>query len=200
MKNNDKISRTFSILLVALLILILLSCEQSETLSPFESENTEGTSNSLITSPFAKPVPPVDPSTELYPQIGWHVYKYWKAQDSYRGGTLNMPNGTFFQLIAGSLIPPSPNDWGTNIKVHMEIEKNESTNELIFTLGPAGCTFNPAAKIYLSYDQLNIDAPVLYYIDNNGNYIEQEPDEIDLTKKSIILYIDHFSRYAIGME
>jgi hypothetical protein len=109
-KNNDKISRTFSILLVALLILILLSCEQSETLSPIESENIEGTSNSSITFPFAKPAPPTDPSTELYPQIGWHVYKYWKAQDSYRGGTLNMPNGTFFQLIAGSLIPPCPNE------------------------------------------------------------------------------------------
>ena len=106
----------------------------------------------------------------------------------------------FFQLIAGSLKPPSPEDWGTNIKVYMMIEKNESTNELIFTLGPTGCTFIPAAKIYLSYDQLNIEVPVLYYIDNDGNYIEQEPDDIDFANKFIILYVDHFSRYAIGMD
>jgi hypothetical protein len=82
----------------------------------------------------------------------------------------------------------------------MEIEKNDTTNELIFTFGPSGCSFYPAGKVFLSYEHLDIDVPVLYYIAENGDYIEQSPDNIDLNQKSIVLYIDHFSRYAIGME
>jgi hypothetical protein len=52
--------------------------------------------------------------------------------------------------------------------------------------------------VFLDYKDLNIETPQLYYIDENGNYIPQQPDDIDVTNKNMILYIDHFSRYAIG--
>jgi len=41
---------------------------------------------------------------------------------------------------------------------------------------------------------------ILYLIDENGNYIAQQPDDVDLQGKRMKLYIDHFSRYAIGAE
>ena len=50
------------------------------------------------------------------------------------------------------------------------------------------------------YENLYIDLTFLYYIDENGEYIENSTYSIDLNQKIIVLYIDHFSRYAIGIE
>ena len=82
----------------------------------------------------------------------------------------------------------------------MLVERDSVNNELTFTFDPHDCQFNPSARVYLNYKDLGIDVPVLYYIDENGNYIQQNPDEIDVTNRNVILYIDHFSRYAIGAE
>jgi hypothetical protein len=182
---------------LSLIFVISIGCDHDLSVnnSSEDEKNLE-----INTFPFAKPAPPGDTNADSYPQSASHVYGYWSARDIYRGGTLNMPNGSFFQLIAGSLTPPESIPWGTNVEIFMEIDKNDTKNELIFTFGLSGCSFNPAGKVFLSYEHLDIDVPVLYYIDENGDYIEQSPDDIDLNQKSIVLYIDHFSRYAIGME
>ena len=55
--------------------------------------------------------------------------------------------------------------------------------ELIFTFGPSGCKFVPAARITLTYNILGVVNPVLYYIKPNGQYVRQTPDYIDIKQQ-----------------
>lgn len=135
-----------------------------------------------------------------YPLYGSHVYRFWSAHNIYRGGTLNMADGSFFQLVKDALTPPSDIPRGEDVTITMTTERHPVKNELIFTFGPSGSQFQPSGKVYLNYKTLGIEIPKFYYIDENGNYIEQTPDDIDVTNRSLILYVDHFSRYAIGSE
>ena len=71
-------------------------------------------------------------------------------------------------------------------------------NQLLFEFGPAGIHFSPDAIIRLDYQALGIDVPVLYYIDANGQYIEQTPACIDVTNRWLKVEVAHFSRYAVA--
>ena len=62
--------------------------------------------------------------------------------------------------------------------------------------GPLGCQFEPAATVWFHYTGSSV--PNLYYIDENGNYVEQPPGEIDTQNQWIMLKIHHFSRYALA--
>ena len=158
-------------------------------------------SNTLLESTtLEKGKPGSDEENYSYPQSGNYTYNYWSARDYYRGGSLHMPNGSIFNLTAGALTPPNTIKWGDDVNITLMIDKNDITNELIFTFGPSGAHFSPPAKVFLDYKDLDISKPVLYYIDNAGNYIPQTPDDIDVTNSTIILYISHFSRYAIATE
>ena len=77
-------------------------------------------------------------------------------------------------------------------------EKNTESNELVFSFGPSGCQFSPAAQVKLSWKDLDIEMPTLYYIDNNGEYIEQQPADISTRGSWMLINIHHFSRYAFA--
>ena len=80
----------------------------------------------------------------------------------------------------------------------MNVDYDQVKNELIFEFGPHGCQFSPAARVKLDYNPLGINIATLYYIDENGNYIEQTPDYININKKYMMINLDHFSRYAVA--
>ena len=121
------------------------------------------------------------------------------SKGSFQGGQLKVENGTTFSFKSGSLTPPA--GWTDNqIILFMEIDIDTAKNELLFSFGPSGCEFSPSATVWFNYADLGISVPTLYYIDSNGNYIEQAPEKIDYRGNKMLLKIDHFSRYALAAQ
>ncbi len=121
------------------------------------------------------------------------------SKGTFQGGQLKVENGTTFSFKSGSLTPPA--GWTDNqIILFMEIDIDTAKNELLFSFGPSGCEFSPSATVWFNYADLGISVPTLYYIDSNGNYIEQAPEKIDYRGNKMLLKIDHFSRYALAAQ
>ena len=135
-----------------------------------------------------------------YPQKASRRSNYNKTNKRYSGGNMNVPGGTTFHLKAGALTPPPGTPSGQSVTLTMLVEKDEVNNELLFTFGPAGCQFDPPAEVIFNWQDLGSQNAKLYYIHKNGNYIPLKVDDVDVQNKKMTLYIDHFSRYAIGAE
>jgi hypothetical protein len=191
-KRNESWKKVLSIII---LLLVLVGCESQ---SPLSSINT-GSDNPVFSkiSGVQERRKPIDP-TIPYPQFASHTFKINQRQKCYERGTFSLPNNTEFRIEKGALAPPPEIPWKSEVTVTMRCDKDPIKNELIFTFGPSGCQFNPAAKVTMHFQDVPLTNPTLFYIDENGNYIEQTPDEIDLIGKNMILNIPHFSRYAIG--
>ena len=80
----------------------------------------------------------------------------------------------------------------------MSVEKDLLNGQLIYTFGPSGCSFEPAAEIWISWKELDTQMADLFYIDEANQYIEQNPEDIDFTLKRFKVLISHFSRYAVA--
>ncbi len=124
---------------------------------------------------------------------GSKVVRYLKRQGIYKWGLINIASGSQFQWAEGSLTPP-PELAGKDVTLTMKITTN-GNNESVFEFGPSGCKFEPAATIWFHYAGSN---PTLYYINDDGTYVEQQPDEVDPERQWIMLKINHFSRYAVA--
>ncbi len=121
------------------------------------------------------------------------------SEGYYGGGTLKVGgHGSHFHVFDNSLTPPPNVAMGDTVTIIMAVEHDREKNELQFTFGPHGSQFDPPARIKIDYRVLGIDDPTLFYIDENGNYLEQTPDHINLQKKFMLLDVDHFSRYAVA--
>ena len=82
----------------------------------------------------------------------------------------------------------------------MTMEKTV-TGEIVTTFSPHGTQFSLPAELTLRWDDFGIDpddVPTLYYIEDDGTYSEQTPDHIDVGNKFLVIYFDHFSRYALA--
>ena len=155
------------------------------------------TENSV--SVLAKGKPGGQQSEYNYPLSTDLTFLYVNPNKGFQGGQLKVENGTTFTFKGGSLTPPS--GWTDDrIILSMEVDKDITKNELQFKFGPSGCKFNPSAIIWFNYGDLGISAPKLYYVDSNGNYIEQAPEQINYRGNKMLISVDHFSRYAIGAE
>ena len=82
--------------------------------------------------------------------------------------------------------------------ITMMAEKDPLTNEIIFTFGPAGCTFETPGEVWLNYSDLNSPNARLFYLDEDGNRLEELPEQIDVFNKQMCIRINHFSRYALA--
>ena len=134
-----------------------------------------------------------------WPVIESYTYEFNAGQGYYNGGkiTFGSQNRSKFEIEPGALTPPSYIPWGDPVTVTMEINYDSTAKRLDFTFGPHGAQFSPQATVKIDYRALDVDIPKLYYIDDNGNYILQQPDQIDANKRWLILKLDHFSRYAL---
>ena len=121
--------------------------------------------------------------------------RYSKKWDAYQGGKIILSQGSQFELLYGSLTPPSDLH-GQNVTISMTVVQDPLTGELLFEFGPSGCQFEPAATVWFHYTGSSV--PNLYYIDENGNYVEQPADEINMQNQWLMLKIHHFSRYALA--
>lgn len=127
---------------------------------------------------------------------------HYKADGSgYEGGRIYFAsevNESHFLLQDNALTPPPGTPEGANITITMNIDYNVERQEFMVTFGPHGCQFDPSAEIKIDYKALQIPLPNLFYIDENGNYTPQAPDDVNLDEQWMIIYIDHFSRYALA--
>lgn len=158
------------------------------------------------------------PAKTTYPQEGFVTLSYVNGSNGgssitvdgegfkdgeagYTGGTINVANGSKLQISPNSLTPP-PALAGQPVTITMRVEKDDATNTLFYEFGPSGCQFGPSAEVEFHFSDLqgNPNNVKLYYIDSNGDYIEQLPENVDVRGRKFVFSIDHFSRYAIGAE
>lgn len=135
-----------------------------------------------------------------FPIVKSKTFHFISGPNVYSGGTLQLSqgNGSHFHINEGALTPPPGTPFGEDVTITMEISYDSIGQELIFTFGPSECVFGPPARIKIDYKILGIENPQLYYIDPNGNYIPQTPSHINTKKRFMIIYVDHFSRYALA--
>ena len=133
-----------------------------------------------------------------YPQTTSIKVRFFKNWGQYSGDNGRLENGSFFEFYNGALTPPSIIPWGEQIIITMRADKDPVTGELIYSFGPSGCDFEPAAILWLDYSDLGTEEATLYYLDDEGNRVEHLPDEIDFFNKRMRIHIDHFSRYAVA--
>ena len=125
---------------------------------------------------------------------GSFTSRYNKKWDAYQGGKIILSQGSQFELLYGSLKPPAEL-YGQDVTLTMAVVRDQAKCELRFEFGPPGSQFDPPATVWFHYEGSN---PKLYYIEDDGSYTEQQPDEVDTKNGWLMLKINHFSRYAIG--
>jgi len=132
-----------------------------------------------------------------YPMSVAFQVDYHKKQKEYMNDGATLKNGSIISLPYAALTPPE----GYRIGEPVTITFNADTlnGEMIYSFGPSGCQFDPPLKVVMNYKDLigNGDAK-LFYIAENGEYIEQQPNEADLFNKWMTIYVHHFSRYAVA--
>jgi len=191
MTDSNKNSKRWNIILITVMttvvfVLNFISCQMDSPISPLNSseEKIEG-------GIFRKPG-----VTYTYPI--WGKENFYNRKGEWEGGTMTLSNGSEFVIARGAMIPPYPN--ASSYYLTMRADLDSVKNEIIISFTPSGVVFDPPAELILDYTDLGIEIAKLYYIDENGNYILQTPNYINFQKKQITIYIDHFSRYAIGED
>lgn len=139
-----------------------------------------------------------DLQNPTYPQSGSATLKYDKKSKAYGSGWIYLDNGSMFYVPAGSFTPPAGTRKGAAVTITMTVEKDEVNDELIYSFSPHGSSFSPEADLTLFYGDLNSGTATLYYIDDQGNYVEAQTDRVDDLKMLVFLKIGHFSRYAFA--
>ena len=164
----------FGFLLLFYFVFSINSCEKTNPVEPINSESNFNTSSGLNALP--------DTSTNrMFPMFNSETFYYIDSLGYYEGGNIKFAgNLSKFNLEYGALTPPAATRKGYGVTITMRIEYDQINNELIFEFRPHGCRFNPGAQVKLDYNPLGIDVACLYYIDENGNYIQQTPDYIDI--------------------
>lgn len=127
------------------------------------------------------------------------TFVYSPEDGFYKGGTLKVAGyGSNFHVFDNSLIPPPGIRFADDVVITMVVDYDAEKHELRFTFGPSGCRFEQPARIKLDYRVLGVDVAKLFYIDKNGDYVEQQPDNIDTKHRFMTINIKHFSRYAVA--
>lgn len=172
------------------LMILLLTIGCQETGNSVAGPDNPSATNSQFTQ-LARRGKPVS-----YPQTGQMVVSYLSYYNLYNQNFVNLDQGSKLIVPYGAFTPPQ-GMWGENVTITISADLNTTTNELQFEFGPHGSQFDAPAELWLNWDDIGKEQPTLFYIDENGNYIEQQPDEVDLKKKKMKIFLHHFSRYAL---
>ncbi|MBN1406334.1 MAG: hypothetical protein JW956_01015 [Calditrichaceae bacterium] len=125
------------------------------------------------------------------------VSEYVEDKNFYTPVLITISNGSFLRIPNKSLVPPEYLS-GENVEITMTVTNDQENNELLFQFGPHGCEFSSPAELCLSWKTTNSKNATLYYLDEQGNRKEHLPDQVDVVNKRMIIYINHFSRYAVA--
>jgi len=189
MKKQLKRITVLSFITVFSLILFIMSCSNP---TPFENIACEESGFSDESSILAKR--PVEEYT--YPI--WGKKNFYNKRGTWEGGSIQLSNGSTFAIERGAMTPPHP--LASSYYLTVRADFDSLNNQIIVSFTPGGCVFDPPAELILDWTDLGIEVASLYYINENGDYIPQTPDHINFDRRTLSIYIDHFSRYAIGMD
>jgi hypothetical protein len=198
-----RISTNLIATLVITLTFLFTACE---TQSPFETQDHASANYDAQANVNNKKVKAVDPvevsaeeasAFESYKLSGEVTIEYNKIVGVYESGRIELADKSSLKIKEGSLVPPSVIKYKKPVTITMEMART-AENEVNFTFGPHGTQFTEPAEIIISYESLEKSDVKLYYIEDNGSYQEQNPDQIDVKNKKMYLYVDHFSRYAVA--
>jgi len=186
-----------AVLAIFLASLAFMGCSQEQMGNIAGPENATGKAqNTTILQ--KKPTSSTQTTQSMFPLFGSGVAKYVAKKDNYRGASVDLvPTQSVLSFDGGALTPPQ-DLYGQDVTVTFQADYDSINQEIVFTFGPHGSQFSPAAEIKLDWSELNTDAPILYYIDESGNYIQQQPAQVDYQGKNMIIFVDHFSRYALA--
>ena len=164
----------------------------------YRGEQQRGSPNvtGLITEP--NPTNGLTATTNNYPQSASYEITFSRRHQQYHGGSLSIENGSSFEFVDSALTPPEGTRKGASVTVTFEAEVDSAGSEMILTFGPSGSTFSSGADLLLNWSALDLVEAKFYYIDTDGNYIEQDVEAIDYGKKWLKAKIYHFSRYAVA--
>jgi hypothetical protein len=197
MKATKKLSIITLGLSLALFILSgFVGCSQDSPLSPVQLTGQNETGSlakiTFLTNQFVENI--------LDEMSVSKTATFFSVKNCYNGVTLPHPNGSILIIERGSLTPPADIAWGDPVEISIIARKNLNKKEIEFTFGTSGCHFEPAATVWLCWEELGLEQADLYYIDDDGNYIKQLPEDVDVKNKRLKLSIPHFSRYAVAFS
>lgn len=194
MKTKQILKTGVTVVFSLLLIFVMNGCSQDQIVSTSDSFHT---TSDIPVIAYGKGK---GGNNYQYPLTGSAIISL-KPNGLYSGGGITLANGVSFSLSNGALTPPAEIPYGDDVTITVTCQRpNVGRNELVLEFGPHGCQFDPRAQVILDYSDLGVDLANLYYIDDNGNYVLQNPDQIDIRNKRMILYLDHFSRYALSAD
>ena len=186
---NTFVSLTAGLLMAGLTLTFNACTEQS----PYEPvDNQAADSNSSLNKKAQ------GRESKIYPQSASMTLRYQSSQNQYGNGKMSTLNGSSFQVDNGSLTPPPGTPQGQKVTLTMAVDKDEATNELIFTFGPSGSQFNRGAELWFDWHELGSRNAKLFLIDADGNYIEKTPEYEDKRGHRFMVHVYHFSRYAVA--
>jgi len=202
MKQLKRFFRTvFTLIFSFSLIFALTGCNENASVNGPEAVNVAQQPVDGVTGVSLNKGRGGGGSSQLqYPLVGSKIFSL-KRNGTYGSGSITLDNGISFSLGTDALTPPSDIPFGDDVNITVTCERpNTGRNELTIEFGPHGCQFSPRAMVVLDWADLGIDVANLYYINDNGDYVLQNPDQIDIQNKRMYLYLDHFSRYALAAD
>ena len=200
MKTIKKITRTLTTGLVVLgLTFSFNACSEQSPLSSTGIDASLSKRDARASDGFDNSSDSATKDT-AYPQSASRTLFYQgdSGEGAYEGGTVNVPGGSTFHLMEGALTPPPGTPLGEAVTISMLVEKSAVGDEFIFTFGPHGSQFNPPAEVWFDWTGSGSKDATLFYIDDDGNYVEMQPDRVDRRGQRMLLRIPHFSRYAVA--
>jgi len=139
-------SFSLAILILAVFILIITSCQSNEPFEPIQnSQQPSGGEWEFAKRPIRSEKESV---SNGYPQIASLEIVWFGQQNGYSTGNLNFVNGTKLYVPFNSLTPPSGTPPCESVMINGLIEKDEVNNELIYSFGPSGCQFDQQPAVY----------------------------------------------------
>ncbi len=177
------------------LVMFTVGCQQDNASSVAGPDIFDATATPELTLDKKKDKGDAD---ESYSQSGSVKLTYKSNWPGYKKGQINLGQGSKMTIPKKALTPPPGTPLGDDVTITMSVDYDAQSNELNFEFGPHGSTFDPPVELRLRYSELGNQIPYLYYIDEDGNYIEQTPDDVDIQGQFVILYLHHFSRYALS--
>ncbi|MBD3223385.1 MAG: hypothetical protein GF313_01545 [Caldithrix sp.] len=185
--------QTLKTLLISVLslttLILFFSCEHNPPFDPSESTINDGNVSNGIYDSGAN-----------FDLFASHTFSYWNTENGYFGGRFNLASGHEIWVEDLALTPPEGTPVGEDIVISAECSRSAGENELVYTFGPSGSQFSPPLKIQLDRAKYDIDNANLFLIDEEGNYIEQDEDDINYDDEYLNISIHHFSRYAVSID
>ena len=199
----------FSFLLLLMLMTFFLAACSQHAPTAIDNQDEFGTSDKTMKrsnlsvksldlglTDNSEPDAPEDQT--YYSETGSGIASWWDNKEIYKGTGFDVPNGSSFGISNGALTAPAGTPYGQDIEIFMTIARDPVKNEHIVSFGPHGCNFDPPAEVCINWSDIGTAVPNLYYIDPDKGYVQQEPDAIYVYEKKMLLYISHFSRYAVA--